>query len=176
MPRGPADCRTVAVKPHLHPPEEPAPAPTGQETGTEDKDNEEETVVERCGEAPASTNEPEDNPREKILKEPAIMRRSSRKDRGQNHRNNPKVMSFEVLTLADLLEMAFAEGETLDANFFVSRDQSDCKISEELRAKGIITAPGAPFKASRGKEFAGMLLKKVFEFILFDKALHGVGI
>ncbi|KAM3447185.1 hypothetical protein MY3296_008958 [Beauveria thailandica] len=177
MPRGPADFRTVAVKPHLHPPEEPAPAPTdpptGQETGTEDKDNEEETVVERGGEAPASTNVPKENPREKILKEPAIMRQSSRKDRGQNHRNNPKVMTFEVSTLADLLEMAYAEGETLDENFFVSRDQSDRKISEELRAKCIITAPGAPFEASRGKEFAGLLLKKVFEFILFNKALHG---
>ena len=55
-----------------------------------------------------------------------------------------------------------------------NKEKLDIEISRKLRAQGIITTPGAPFKASRKKEIDGLIAKGVFEFVPYNKTMDGL--
>lgn len=57
---------------------------------------------------------------------------------------------------------------TRAAAFFSDKEKFSQELSRKLYAQGIITAPGAPFEASRKQEIDGHLGKGVFEFIPWD--------
>ncbi|KAK6218082.1 hypothetical protein QIS74_02513 [Colletotrichum tabaci] len=56
--------------------------------------------------------------------------------------------------------------------FMSTKEEADRALAVELRSKGIITAPGAPFEESTKKEVKALIDRGVFVFITFDPERH----
>ncbi|KAI0991867.1 hypothetical protein K3495_g16320, partial [Podosphaera aphanis] len=56
--------------------------------------------------------------------------------------------------------------------YLSAREQADILLAHELRAKRVITTPGAPFEASIRAEIDGLIARGVFVFVKFSPDLH----
>ena len=56
--------------------------------------------------------------------------------------------------------------------FLTAKEESDWELLLKLWRNGIIMEPGLPFQASNKKEINGLVIKGVFAFKQFNKAIY----
>jgi hypothetical protein len=56
--------------------------------------------------------------------------------------------------------------------FITKKEQDNLNLTLNLRKRGIITTLGRPFKASQKQEINALIVKEVFEFVLYNKQIH----
>lgn len=62
-------------------------------------------------------------------------------------------------------------------SYLSNKELQDVILSKELRAKGVITAPGNPFELSKQAELDGLTEKGVFRFVEYNpKIMDGLRI
>ena len=67
-------------------------------------------------------------------------------------------------------------GSFLTSVFLTEKEKRDRQLAIELRAKGVITAPGLPFEESRRKEIDSLLGKGVFKLVSIKDIPRGTRI
>ena len=140
LPNGPTDFRSTVVKPFHRDPEE--------EIDTVDKENLPDDSI------------PQADPEEEAETETPITR-------------NPRI-AVEIPAYVpdqdpddDTFTACFLNSTTIEEImvFITEKEERDRKLSLELREKGIITTPGAPFQQSRRKEVESLLAQGTFKLI-----------
>ena len=65
------------------------------------------------------------------------------------------------------------EQELETSLFLTSKEEDDIQLAIKMRKEKLITAPGKPFEASDKKEIDSLISNGVFQFVRFDRKIHG---